>query len=90
MPKLPEVETIKNGLIDICQNSTITKSEIHNYRLRYLVLPNLNSLLKYQAILKVQRRAKYLIFKLDNSYLLFHLGMSGKIYAIQQTDFSQL
>ena len=84
MPELPEVETIKNGLKLICQNRSIAKSQIHTYQLRYPVLPNLSNLITKHKILDLQRRAKYIIFKLDNGCLLFHLGMAGRMYATKQ------
>ena len=84
MPELPEVETIKNGLKPICQNHYIVKSQIHTSQLRYPILQNLSHLITKHKILDLQRRAKYLIFKLDNGYLLFHLGMAGRMYATKQ------
>lgn len=84
MPELPEVETIRNGLKDICLNTTITNSRLHTYKLRYSILPNLSDIIAQSTIIAVERRAKYLIFKLDIGYLLFHLGMAGRIYATQQ------
>ena len=84
MPELPEVETIKNGLKSVCKNHYIVKSQLHTSQLRYPILPSLNNLIAKHKILDLQRRAKYLVFKLENGYLLFHLGMSGRMYVTKQ------
>ena len=84
MPELPEVETIKNALKPICKNRYIVKSHIHTSQLRYPILANLSYLITKHKVLDLQRRAKYLIFKLDNGHLLFHLGMAGRMYATKQ------
>ena len=78
MPELPEVETIKNGIIEI-KNKKITQTCTSEKKLRFssqLDLQNLTSL----TILDIKRRARYLIISLsDNKSLIIHLGMSGKI-----------
>ena len=84
MPELPEVETIKNSLQEICLNTSIINSQVHTYKLRYPVLAHLNNLITNRNILAVERRAKYLILKLANGYLLFHFGMTGRLYVSQQ------
>ena len=84
MPELPEVETVKNGLQAVSINTKIIKSQLHTYKLRYPILPNLSDIIAKRTIIAVERRAKYLILKLDNGNLLFHLGMAGRIYATQQ------
>ena len=84
MPELPEVETIKNALQNICVNTIIIASDIYTYKLRYKVLPNLSNIITSQKIISVERRAKYIILTLSNGHLILHLGMAGKIYITQR------
>lgn len=82
MPELPEVETIKNGL-GICLNATILESKVYNFQLRYPVPHNISELIHNRQILEITRRSKYLILKLDNGFLLFHFGMTGRLNITQ-------
>lgn len=78
MPELPEVETIKNGIIET-QNKKITKTFSSSKKLRFASELNLENL-KNLTIKNIQRRARYLIINLDNNKsLIIHLGMSGKL-----------
>lgn len=78
MPELPEVETVKRGL-----NQQIQKfSKIHSLRFLSPAIRNDLPFTKApqasgQRILKISRRAKYLLFELDDLLLLSHLGMTG-------------
>ena len=83
MPELPEIETVKRG-IEHLSGQTITDVIIRNHNLRYKVPTNLQQILVTQQVMSINRRAKYLIFKLNSltsniSYLMLHLGMSGSI-----------
>jgi len=82
MPELPEVETTKNGLVKLLTNKRITKVEIRNPNLRWKVDHSIQSSLNNQTIRSFSRRGKYILFKLDNGYLMIHLGMSGKINVV--------
>jgi formamidopyrimidine-DNA glycosylase len=81
MPELPEVETIRKSLGPQIQNAKILKIFIGDKKLRWQV--DRDSFEKYvngQTILNVSRRAKYLVWELDNkSHVVFHLGMSGRL-----------
>ena len=79
MPELPEVETVKRGLESLIKmpGSQILKIESGDKKLRYH--PN-SSLLKKicnKEIKNLTRKAKYLLFELDDYILLSHLGMTG-------------
>lgn len=80
MPELPEVENITNQLKSVCLNTTIVKSNIYTNRLRYNINPNLANIITNQNINSVERRAKYIVLKLENGHILIHLGMVGRIY----------
>ena len=79
MPELPEVETTKNGLEKLLINKTITKVEIFNPSLRWPIDKSISIKLINQTIKSFSRRGKYILFNLNQGYLMIHLGMSGKI-----------
>jgi formamidopyrimidine-DNA glycosylase len=78
MPELPEVETVRRGLTNLVGKKVIRvfKSEKN---LRFASTLDLE--LVFDAkILKIDRRARYLIVNFTNQKsLIIHLGMSGKI-----------
>jgi len=82
MPELPEVETTKNGLEKILTNKKITKVEILNSNLRWIVDETIKSKINNQTIRSFSRRGKYILFNLDKGHLMIHLGMSGKINVV--------
>lgn len=86
MPELPEVETIRNILRQGSETQAAMPGRmIRNSELswgRTLAFPTLEEFqhkLSGQTILDINRRGKYLIFILSDSYLLFHLRMSGDL-----------
>ena len=84
MPELPEVETVKNGLQELT-GSTIKSVIIRFPRLRYpLNQAELDQALN-QKIVSITRRAKYLIFHLEHGYIIYHLGMSGRVTLYKDT-----
>ncbi len=76
MPELPEVETIKKELLPLVEGHTIDKVEV--FRSGIIKGEGFISSLEGKKILKLRRVAKYLLFELDQGYLLAHLGMTGK------------
>jgi len=82
MPELPEVETTKNGLIELLTDKCITKVEIRNPNLRWSVDHSIQFNLNNQTIRSFSRRGKYILFNLDKGHLMIHLGMSGKINVV--------
>ena len=81
MPELPEVETVKEVLKKQILNQKIL-DVIVNYP---KMIENMSSLefinkLKHQTIIDIKRRGKWLLFELNNYYLLSHLRMEGKYY----------
>lgn len=87
MPELPEVETIRNSLRPHILNAKITKIFIGDKKLRWKVdRESFEKYIKGQTIINVNRRAKYLVWELDNEFhVIFHLGMSGRL-GIFETD----
>ncbi len=92
MPELPEVETIRQRLIKGFDKSpSIINQTITQVRLFWpgtLSEPDpltFSAFLPGQQVLAVDRRAKFLVFTLDDAYLVVHLRMSGDLY-LEQKD----
>ena len=86
MPELPEVETVKETLKRKVLNKTIN-DVIVRYR-GIIESPSSNEFidkLKGQTIIDIDRLGKWLIFKLNDYYLLSHLRMEGK-YFLKNSD----
>ena len=79
MPELPEVETVRRGLSPHLDGNRIEKIEIRRPDLRFPFPPDIVEELTGKIIRKVDRRGKYLLFRMENnSILLNSLGMSGR------------
>ncbi len=78
MPELPEVETVKNGLIPAMEGARLEKLILNRENLRYPFPQNMAKSIEGKTITTLSRRAKYLLidFK-DGTVLISHLGMSG-------------
>ena len=77
MPELPEVETTRRGIEPWIAGRRITGWDLRQPRLRWLVC--LPESLRGEHVLRVRRRAKYLVFEMQSSALILHLGMSGSL-----------
>ncbi len=78
MPELPEVETIVRGLRKTVTGSTVEKLQVIDPRIS---LPEKKIIGK--RISTVERRGKYIVFKLSPSgSLIFHLRMSGRLLRV--------
>lgn len=79
MPELPEVETTRRGIAPHLCGQRITSLHVHESRLRWPVTADLPARVRGQCILGIDRRSKYLLMRLENLTLLWHLGMSGSL-----------
>ena len=79
MPELPEVETTRRGISPHCQGDRVSALLVREARLRWPVPSQLPELLAGQIIERVERRAKYLLFRTAAGSLIVHLGMSGSL-----------
>ena len=80
MPELPEVETTRRGVEPYVRGVRVSALRIHEPRLRWPVPRDLPNRIDGARIVAVERRAKYLLFRLDSGdTLLLHLGMSGSL-----------
>jgi len=78
MPELPEVETVRVGLVHLLgANAVIARVQLTRADLRLPIPPRLPARLRGQPIRAVRRRAKYLLFETPAATLLCHLGMTG-------------
>jgi formamidopyrimidine-DNA glycosylase len=78
MPELPEVETVRLGLMPVMRGARIDKVELRRADIRFPFPTSFAKRLAGQRIVDLTRRAKYLLFQLDGGEtLIAHLGMSG-------------
>jgi formamidopyrimidine-DNA glycosylase len=78
MPELPEVETVRRGLAPRLVGSKILRVDLRRPDLRFPFPENFAERLRGRRIMRLERRAKYLIAPLDDgTALVAHLGMSG-------------
>jgi formamidopyrimidine-DNA glycosylase len=78
MPELPEVETVRRGLAPVMEGARFVAVEARRGDLRWPLPKDFAARLKGQTVLKLGRRAKYLLADLSGGeVLLMHLGMSG-------------
>lgn len=79
MPELPEVETVRRGLAPHLLGRRIQELRLRQPHLRWPVDPALPELLPGRILVALERRAKYLLLRLDQGNLILHLGMSGSL-----------
>lgn len=80
MPELPEVETVRRGLMPVLQGAVIEAVEARRPDLRWPLPESFADRLAGRRIEAVGRRAKYLLADLDGGeVLILHLGMSGSV-----------
>lgn len=88
MPELPEVETVRRGLIPVLEGKILKAIDVYRDGLRYPFPPLFKERLKGQQILNLTRRAKYLLLHLNEGQtLVIHLGMSGRLRAEDASSF---
>ena len=87
MPELPEVETVRRGLAPILSGKRIKSiTSLHPRLERRSENLSLAST-KGARIMSVERRGKYLWFKLDREQAIVgHLGMSGQMLIVPKTS----
>jgi formamidopyrimidine-DNA glycosylase len=79
MPELPEVETVRRGLIPALEGRRLTRVEQRRPDLRFPFPDDFVQRLTGAVITRLERRAKYLVGRLDRGGLLImHLGMTGR------------
>ena len=82
MPELPEVETTRLGLRPVAVGRRVADTRIYDRRLRWPVPRSLEKYLDGRKIDGIDRRSKYLLFRMGRDTLLIHLGMTGSLRAL--------
>ena len=78
MPELPEVETVRLGLVPAMEGARFVKVEARRPDLRWPFPKDFVSRLEGKTVTGLGRRAKYLLADLSSGdVLIMHLGMSG-------------
>ena len=95
VPELPEVETIRRGVVPALVGRSVAAVHTYDRRLRWPVPRDLERVLRGRRVTAIDRRSKYLLFRMaapsgappDDGTLLVHLGMTGslRIYAAAPT-----
>jgi len=79
MPELPEVETVRRGLIPELEGRRIARAIQNRPDLRWPLPERMAERLTGQRVDRIGRRGKYLLLDLDSAEtLIVHLGMSGR------------
>ncbi len=87
MPELPEVETVKNTLKKQVLNKKIILSNIYWDNIIAFPKPEqFKEKIENQRINNILRRGKWLMFELDDYFLLSHLRMEGKYFIRNKGD----
>lgn len=85
MPELPEVETVAKGLEQALIGDSFCKIILRRENLRFPFPEDFAKTLSNKQIIRIGRRAKYLLLTLeDGTVLIAHLGMSGS-FRIEKT-----
>jgi formamidopyrimidine-DNA glycosylase len=80
MPELPEVETVRRGLLPAMEGRLIEKAEVNRPDLRWPFPARMAERLTGARVLALRRRSKYILADLSTGEtLLIHLGMSGRM-----------
>ncbi len=84
MPELPEVETVVRILRPSVEGRTITSATFPAApgRMTNLDASQFGERIEGQRITALDRRAKYLMFRLDKDNLIVHLKMTGHLYVL--------
>ncbi len=80
MPELPEVETVRLGLVPVMEGFRLTDVETRRGDLRIPFPRDFAARMRGRKVTALRRRAKYLLADLDSGEtLVIHLGMSGRM-----------
>jgi formamidopyrimidine-DNA glycosylase len=80
VPELPEVETVRRGIVPAMEGQRIVAAEIRRAGLRWPFPPDLSARLTGARVRRLGRRSKYILADLDtDETMILHLGMSGRI-----------
>jgi formamidopyrimidine-DNA glycosylase len=79
LPELPEVETVRRGLLPVMEGKRILAARANRKDLRFPFPDRFSQRITGRTITAMGRRAKYLMADLDDGeVLVMHLGMTGR------------
>jgi len=85
VPELPEVETVRRGLQKVFEGSALLRVNARRPDLRFPFPERFVERLEGRRVTALDRRAKYLLGRLDSGEtLVMHLGMSGSFRIEEQ------
>ncbi|MEQ1753972.1 MAG: bifunctional DNA-formamidopyrimidine glycosylase/DNA-(apurinic or apyrimidinic site) lyase [Micropepsaceae bacterium] len=88
MPELPEVETVRQGLLPVFEGRRFKRVIARRRDLRFPLPEKFAERLTGRSVKKLTRRAKYILAHLDDGeILIMHLGMSGR-FSIEGSNVS--
>lgn len=80
MPELPEVETVRAGLVPVMAGRMILQAQVNRPDLRFPLPDRMAERLTGTRVMGLRRRSKYILADLSSGEsLLIHLGMSGRM-----------
>ena len=81
MPELPEIETIRRGLVPLLTGRKVLEVRVRERRLREPIAVRGLARLRGATVTGIRRRSKYLLVDTDSRLtLLVHLGMTGQLW----------
>lgn len=87
MPELPEVETVKESLkLRLVNKKIINVNILYDNIIAYPKKDEFIQEIGNQTIIDVKRRGKFLLFDLNDYFLLSHLRMEGKYFFKEKND----
>jgi formamidopyrimidine-DNA glycosylase len=90
VPELPEVETVRLGLLPVLVGAKVRRLEALRPNLRFPLPENFAGRVEGQTIKRLERRAKYLVAVLSGGdALVMHLGMTGR-FTVARGETSEL
>lgn len=82
MPELVEVETTRRDLSNVITGKKIINTEVYLDKIVYHRRQEFIKKTENQTINAVKRRGKWLLFELDNDYVVIHFRMEGRFYLL--------
>jgi formamidopyrimidine-DNA glycosylase len=87
MPELPEVECLTRAVRRVLKGGRLVEASFFRKDLRDPIpIDVFNELLVGQRIDDVFRRSKYMLFRTEKGYAIFHLGMTGNMLLSESAE----
>ncbi len=86
MPELAEVETTRRDLSNKIVGKKINKVEVYLDKIVYNKKEEFINNVTGQKVQAVKRRGKWLLFELENNYVVIHFRMEGRFYLKKVDD----